>query len=198
MRKNATRVASIVALLASLSSLVASFAKAGLFASIHISSDLVLLSSSVYFALIAISLGVFSRRVSMIVRRTLGRFQIVFSQGIMPEDQYFGLVVELNKRKIYVWNDISDLLPGDDFFEEVESHLYEADALVVVNDPDMIDSQAALIDSAVKKRIRIIPILKEGDATPDRVGSMSALYIDQDAEYLADAIADAVRVRRRY
>jgi hypothetical protein len=198
MKRSVIRGASFGALLLSIASLVASFAASGMFDNLHVSTDFIFLASALSLTAVAVSLGYFAKPISRVLRRSLGKWQIVFTQGAMDEDLYIRLSRELTAKGIRIWHDIEDLLPGDDFFKAVYNQLEESDALVLVSNPEEKAYHKDLVKFAIAHGVRIIPILKSNsDDIPEELESMMSLYMDEDPEELADAISLAVRRPKR-
>lgn len=194
MRRSLVKGASFGAFLLSIASLVASFAASGMFTHLHVTTDFIFFGSAVSLTVVAVALGYFAKPISRILRRYLGKWQIVFTQGAMDEGLYISLSRELRERGIRVWHDIEDLLPGDDFFETVHNQLEESDALVLVSNPGEKAYHADLVNFCVAHGVRIIPILYgSDDDIPEPLESMRPLFIDEDPKELADAISLAVK-----
>lgn len=200
MRATAIRITSALGLVFSVATLLFSLWRAGFFYGIFISRDDAFLFSSIALGFLSLLLGLFAKPISAFLRIGVGKRQVVFSAGDLDYHEAMDIIDALKKHGIYVWNDIGDLLPGDHFVDETKNRIEESDALIVRWSPEDSAYQADIIEHAVEKKVRIIPVLKldEKRDLPDPISNLSGVYWqDDDASYFAQRVANAVRASAR-
>lgn len=197
MSRNSLRKLSLLTFIASIATLGASIVTAGIFRNVRVTTDAIFFVSSIGLALIAILFGLFSKDISRLLRFATGSRQIVFSQGGMEEEVYQEIAAQLRASRISIWHDIEDLVPGDDFLEAVYNQLDESDALVIANDPEERQIQEVILDYALSKNIRVIPIVKVGEETPSSINMIACVFWDDDSKYIAEKIKLAVKAPKR-
>lgn len=178
--------------IASLVSFVASLAATGLFENIRISSDGLLFWAAIFYALLAVMVGVFSREISEIARFLLGKKNVVLIEGQLDHGTAKRLAELLRGRGIYVWNDVHDLLPGDDIFDEVENKILESDAVIFVTDPEGKLYQQRVAEFCVNNGVKTIPIAANDGELPEVLSRSWILRTSASPETMAEQIVKSL------
>jgi len=93
------------------------------------------------------------------------------------------LVKELENNGFYVWLDVFDIVPGEDWTKNLEKAIKNAGAFIVILTPSSVDSQPVRseIIMAQDEKLPIIPVMMENCDSPIQIRTLQyILYDEQD------------------
>lgn len=163
----------------------------GFFEAIIEDTDFLLFVAAATYIFVGALFGLYSRQIVRMLRSVTGRRQVVISHSGSELEYVHKLRRELNARRIGVWSDADNFVPGEPVMDIYEKKIKEGDALLLFPNPGWEAFETDLVQLARGLRRKIV-IAKMGDDLRPHLGDYLQHDRPEDPALLAEIVKQAI------